>query len=123
MKKAIELLEEALETMLQVTRIPEHYQEVAYIKEAIAELKARPRWETPAQWEKRTGKAWPDNWAVYFLNFSDSDIWWDIAPYWEIKEIDGIQLIGDKKIDFGKKEIVCATEAGPPPDAWKPEEE
>jgi rubrerythrin len=46
MKKVIELLEDALDTMLHVTKLPESYQEVVYVKEALEELKARPRRES-----------------------------------------------------------------------------
>jgi hypothetical protein len=109
MKKVIELLEDALDVMLHVTQIPESYQEVAYIEEAIAELKALPRWETPEQYEKRTGEKWPDDWPV-----------WSITT-------DGILEIttmGEEEIrkTWGNHFYAIPTEAGPPPEDWRPEE-
>jgi hypothetical protein len=71
-----------------------------------------PAWETPAQYEKRTGKAWPENWAVYACGDTD-EIEWVVCTYREAKEMD----------KFNDTEIACATEAGPPPDDWWPEEE
>jgi hypothetical protein len=68
-----------------------------------------PRWETPDQWEKRTGKAWPEDWPV-----------WNIT-----KEMIGISTMAEEaeRKKWGNHIYVCATEAGPPPDDWWPEEE
>jgi hypothetical protein len=76
-----------------------------------------PRWETPNQWEKRTGKAWPDDWAVYALyENNDGQRQW----FWG-----GYEKERDKAGRRGKNPIaiVCAAEAGPPPDDWRPEED
>jgi hypothetical protein len=113
MKKVIELLEDALDVMLHVTQIPESYQEIAYIKEALAELKAPPRWETPEQWEKRTGKAWPEMAAVYAF----PDLGWIAMSFWMPKLN---TFLGDRSHD--DIIIICATESGPPPKEWRPEE-
>jgi hypothetical protein len=78
------------------------------------------RWETPEQYKARTGKPWPDDWAVYYRYVSASgklDIW--RTGYYE--------NIANSNHDFrshnaGYYQIVCATEAGPPPDDWRPED-
>jgi hypothetical protein len=85
------------------------------IDNVIAALQAPPRWETPEQWEKRTGEQWPDDWAVYALQ---EDLTWAAMPYFVAKvrmnhESDYLFVIA----------IICATEAGPPPDGWRPEED
>jgi hypothetical protein len=82
--------------------------------EDMAELKAPPRWETPEQWEQRTGEAWPDDWAVYVRGqYEDTQGWtkWVIVDFTRAKTF------------LMKIQIVCATEAGRPPDDWMPEEE
>jgi hypothetical protein len=179
MKTVIELLEDALDVMLHVTQIPESHQEIAYIKEAMAELKTPrwipyknltaahdrmseaikaveevtfrsrdeekriktalnriecamgaletliplplPRWETPEQYEKRTGKAWPDNGAVRVLLPNNE---WDLMEWWRAKQLrqDLARLDKDFGDEPGDLLIVCDRgEAGPPPDGWQPE--
>jgi hypothetical protein len=174
MKKVIELLEDALDVMLHVAQIPESYQEAAYIKDAIAELKALPRrnseggrrvqcnwcesvfdeehikavddieycpvcgetgylmdapeaeapprWYTPEQWENHTGKPWPNEWAVYYRKrykptIFEPETWtiWMVAKHKSIKTL---------KNRYAPQEVqvVCAAEAGAPPDGWRPEE-
>jgi hypothetical protein len=84
------------------------------IDDAIAELKS-PRWYTPEQWEKRTGKAWPDDWAVFALE----------RRYTVLNDV----IMGFEAMSYGAAKwkgldkIICATEAGPPPDDWRPEED
>jgi hypothetical protein len=112
MKKVIELLEDALDVMLHVTQIPESYQEVAYIKDAIAELRAPPRWYTPEQWEQRTGKPWPDNWAVYYRSYPDNE--WSLFSFKFAKYQISIRGV------ITTASIICVTEAGPPPNDWRP---
>jgi hypothetical protein len=72
-------------------------------------------WETPEQWKKRTGKAWPEDWAVYVLvrdKYVREKIYrWKIFPYYATRAF------------RGSNPIICATEAGMPPSNWKPEEE
>jgi hypothetical protein len=113
MKRVIELLEKARELVF----IRSSDTIALYLEEAIAELKALPRWETPEQREKRTGEAWPDDWAVYALyEDNDGQRQWFWGGY------------GKERDKTGRKSknpiaIVCATEAGPPPDDWRPEED
>jgi hypothetical protein len=85
------------------------------VMEAI-EILQSPRWYSPEQWEKRTGKPWPDYWAVYYRtryrpSIYDSEMWtmWCVSKYKTAKKKTAAQ-------------IVCATEAGPPPEDWEPEE-
>jgi hypothetical protein len=74
-----------------------------------------PDWETPEQWEKRTGEAWPDDWAVYALERRYT-VLNDVIVAFEAMSYGAAKWKGLDK-------IICATEAGPPPDDWKPEEE
>jgi hypothetical protein len=91
-----------------------------YIQLALDELKASPRRETPEQYRKRTGKPWPDNWAVYYryvLNGVPRDSW----------RVGNYKNISYSNADFrqanaGYHQIVCAGDAGPPPDDLEPEE-
>jgi hypothetical protein len=75
----------------------------------INELQSPPRWETPEQYRERTKEAWPDNGAVYW-KWADDDAW-TIGKY---------SVIRDGDDPFGVW-VICATEAGPPPDGWRPE--
>ncbi|MDR1230873.1 MAG: hypothetical protein LBK61_05680 [Spirochaetaceae bacterium] len=77
------------------------------------EVETNLRWETTDQYEKRTGKAWPDDWAVYYRQ-KEHGAWsdWVIAKYSFVNNgLDNIDHI-----------IICATEAGRPPDDLRPEE-
>ena len=76
-----------------------------------------PNYITPEQWEKRTGRARPDDGAVYCRGDNKNGIWrkWIVLNYKDAKEGARIAL------DRGRNsQIVCATEAGPPPDGWSP---
>jgi hypothetical protein len=131
MKKAIEMLEESLECVFKIRVYPhsDFFYEIKQtaadlIRNAIAELKAPPRWHTPEQWKKLTGESWPDDWAVYWLkknaksfraddmqkadNFYDS---WEVCDYGWCR----------RGLPFGTI-FICATEAGKPPGDWRPEE-
>jgi hypothetical protein len=81
---------------------------VSCIEEAMTELKI-PRWETPNQY-----KEWPDDWAVYSLYESDDDghRWWYCESYH--------YALFAKSPSSRLVTIICATEAGPPPDDWRP---
>jgi hypothetical protein len=60
MKKIIELLESAKESInlaVSCKLLLTHFPATDYIDEAIAKLQAKPRWETPEQYRKRTGEA------------------------------------------------------------------
>jgi hypothetical protein len=77
------------------------------LDEALAELEAPPRWETPDQWEKRTGEKWPDNGAVYALVLLlRGELIWEVMSY--------------DTATSAAEYIICATEAGPPPENFKP---
>jgi hypothetical protein len=85
-----------------------------------ASLVPVPDWETPEQYQERTGKAWPDDWAVYYRYVSAGgklDIW--RTGYYK--------NIANSNHDFrshnaGHHQMVCATESGIPPDGWRPGE-
>jgi hypothetical protein len=126
-KKAIEKMEgarAALDRTASWMKVLESISTAAkLINEVLEELKAPPNWETPEQWEKRTGKAWPDNGAVRILNPEDE---WELMEYWRAKQLEQDLARLDK--DFGDEPegliIVCDRgEAGPPPKDWRPEEE
>jgi hypothetical protein len=70
-----------------------------------------PAWETPEQYEKRTREAWPEDAAVYTRAQYKDETWssWQVCSYIEAEPT------------LYKIQIVCATEAGPPPDGggWR----
>jgi RimJ/RimL family protein N-acetyltransferase len=105
-------MKKVIERLKKVKEIARHGSSSAIcfgINEVMAELKAPPRWETPEQWEKRTGEAWPDNGAVYFkMSHLGDDVEWGVC----------------RLVSARRDHDICAvaTEAGPPPDGWKPEE-
>jgi hypothetical protein len=88
------------------------------VRQAVGKLEGRPKWETPEQYEKRTGKKWPDDWAVYALyeDNGGSLKWFAQSRGFTEKQIKR------NKSGSGIKMMVCATEAGPPPDEWGMEE-
>jgi hypothetical protein len=96
---------------------------IDFINEAMAELKT-PRWYTPEQWEAETGEAWPERNAIYFRDNNDDEYFWGLETYGILKSIYGKhKLESGEEYDAGPLPFcVCATEAGPPPDGWKPEE-
>jgi hypothetical protein len=64
---------------------------------------------TPEQYERRTGRKWPDDAAVYVrlgLGF-----YWGVNKYSYAKHVDLTS------------HVVCAIEDGPPPDDWRPDGE
>jgi hypothetical protein len=80
---------------------------IVLLTEAIAELKAPPRWYTPEQWMQRTGEKWPKMAAVYAF----PDLGWIAMPYW-MAELNAYSYGGGYNI------IICATKVGPPPRNW-----
>jgi hypothetical protein len=78
---------------------------------AIAELKAPPRWETPEQYRERTGRDWLDHNAVY-VRQADGSSPWIVKQHLEAKVTKWLVPIT----------VICATEAGCPPDSWRPKE-
>jgi hypothetical protein len=85
---------------------------VSCIEEAMTGLKT-PRWYTPEQLKAETGKEWPDNWAVYTRSLYITGKWgaWETGSYADTKHV------------LYKVQIACATEAGRPPNGWRPEKE
>jgi hypothetical protein len=77
---------------------------------AITKLKAPPRWETPEQRKERTGEDWPDDWAIYAAVMAGGKSVWAVMLYRAAKDF-----------NIPNYRIVCATEAGKPPENWKPE--
>jgi hypothetical protein len=117
MKEIIELLEQALDRISCVGGADRKEQKLAregerFINEAV-DLLITPRWETPEQYEKRTGKPWPDKWAVYY-RCSRADDW--VVSSFEAAKRDIVMSL------IPSADIICATEAGMPPNDWKPEE-
>jgi hypothetical protein len=120
MKKVIELLEGAKLDLIKFSRdhslVGFAMCALSNIEESLYELKAPPRWETPEEWEKRTGKTWPDDWAVYAL-YENNDVQrqWFWGGYGKERDKAG-------KRSKNPMAIVCATESGKPPDGWRPGE-
>jgi hypothetical protein len=86
------------------------------LSQLLAEAGQLYKWETPEQREKRTGYRWPANAAVYSL-YEETPVcsrFWFCESLYDAREgnIKGANPVC----------IICATEAGPPPDDWKPEE-
>jgi hypothetical protein len=101
MKRVIEILELAK----KLAAIDNSRAAISCIREAIAELEGRPKWETPEQYRERTGEEWPDDWAVYVPAVEGGYV----PEIYSLAQFAGAEI------------IVCATEAGPPPDDWRPE--
>jgi hypothetical protein len=91
---------------------------IEILDEAIAELKNRPRWETPEQYERRTGEPWPDTAAVYTRSSKKIEPWDTILWGMHKKAVAFVERFGYSAHD---PYVVCATEAGPPPDGREPE--
>ena len=86
----------------------------------------KPDYITPEQWEKRTGRAWPDNAAVYYRYAAahrtyDSFYYDDFAGDWFIKTYSYVRDCNKKVQAYkgGRYQMVCVTEAGPPPNNWR----
>jgi hypothetical protein len=88
------------------------------IRNALSKLQVPPRYETPEQYKKRTGKEWPRNWAVYYSTKYGGIDDWEVSTYSDILEI--IKHSGD---DYVCEDIIVATELGRPPDGWTPEDD
>jgi hypothetical protein len=112
MKKTIEKLEEAKALAIAGMGLSAF----CYIGEAIALLKAPPRFETPEKWEQRTGEKLNELTPVWVRHVYHDDWCWHLGTYEEEKENNKYFEESGYKCD-----MVIATEAGPPPDGWKPE--
>jgi hypothetical protein len=131
MKKAIDLIDAAKGKVYDID-YDDSYRDrnevvrdecIDLLDEAIAELK-NPRWETPEQWEKRTGNKYPEDAAVRI--FYSPEHGWDLMEYWRAKQLEQDLARLDKDFDVDPKliPIVCDCGVdGPPPYGWKPEEE
>jgi hypothetical protein len=89
----------------------------------------KPRFYTPEQWEKKTGEVWPDNAGVFVISTHECNK----SPRWELILYSRYKFLlnawrGTKNQEqyhakwWSKVIAVCATEAGSPPDDWKPDE-
>jgi hypothetical protein len=86
-----------------------------------------PRWETTEQYEKRTGEVWKG--AVYFNAFRNdtNKSFYTNGEYQVSSTKDILETIRNVThitgiFDF-KVVVICATEAGRPPDGWRPEDQ
>jgi len=71
-----------------------------------------PDYETPEQYEKRTGKAYPDDGLVWYRIWDDGRfLLWDYAYFSVAKEA----------TDDGIDQILIADPPVPPSDDWRPE--
>jgi hypothetical protein len=121
MKKAVELINKAKSALYDLD-MSESFREhdegvqdevVSFLDEAIAELRSPPRWETPEQREKRTGEKWPDSAPVFHCYIDGGGF---LVRLWEVGFYRNYR---SKNKPLGLC-VVCATEAGPPPDGWRP---
>jgi hypothetical protein len=78
----------------------------------------RSKWETPAQYHKRTGEKLRDDAPVYSWHYEET-ISGNPSGYWELKEYVDIPV--DCTI-FTLDCIVATADWGKPPDDWRPEE-
>jgi hypothetical protein len=81
------------------------------------EMQPIPDYETPQMYEKRTGKAWPDDGLVFF-NYKNSG---NGKEVWASDNYDYAKWYASNNL---KNEcvIVIADPPVPPPDGWRPEE-
>jgi hypothetical protein len=134
MKKVIELLEKAREnTAKGISDNPFYaatkacYNANLLLNEALGILKkAAPHWETPEQYKERTGKAWPDGAAVFYRDRGYHDVGLTDWCLWKLmlhkEAVEKPKEINCSGVSTEDCQIICATEAGPPPEDWKPEE-
>jgi len=83
----------------------------------ITELAKIPDYETPEQYEKRTGKAYPDNGAV----FQYRGFWVNreaVDWHWELKTLRHARFVDEC---YPTQYIVIADPPVPPPETWRPE--
>jgi hypothetical protein len=91
------------------------------------DMKLKRDFITPEQYKARTGEAWPDNWAVYVRGFDKKEGGCEFGHAerffreWEATTYENAKWVVGRDY-FLNVIIICATEAGPPPDDWRPEE-
>jgi len=73
-----------------------------------------PDYETPAQYEKRTRKPFPDNGLVWVKLSYETE--------WVGNTLYGVQETSKKNWPDPVEHIVIADPPVPPPDGWKPDE-
>jgi hypothetical protein len=109
---AVDVLAEA-RAFLEKEYIDDGIDKISSAISMLGELSEPPRWETPEQHRERTGRDWPENWAVYVLvrnkYVQGRDYSWRAYNYYDTRPF------------RGRNPIVCATEAGKPPNSWRPE--
>jgi hypothetical protein len=107
--KALELLD--ISSCSHRDSIEKNLAEAIDILRGITSKQA-PLWETPEQWEKRTGEPLPDDWPVFF-EYGENTNYWQIERFGRVKN--------ERVLKIGR--ICVFAEFGPPPDDWKPEGE
>jgi hypothetical protein len=80
----------------------------AYGSDGLGEYMLLPAHETVKAWEKRKGRKYPDTAPVYFTH-KERNAEWLAERYLFVKDRDWLH-------------VLVATEAGAPPDGWRPEE-
>ena len=104
-----ELLSDVLDGECPVCNCPD------YSRKPIHELTPIPDYETPEQYEKRTGESLED-WAALWVKYPETNFWSRALNY-------SLKLLVD---DDRKEEVeipdyvVCANGPLPPPDDWRP---
>ena len=63
-------------------------------------------YETPNQYEIRTGKPYPDNGAVWMRFKEGKDVMWAVYHYGSVKDSDNLLVIAEPSV--------------PPPKDWRP---
>jgi hypothetical protein len=113
MKKVIELLKQSRQELVTgpggIFYAEQMRSARRTIDKALAELKT-PLWYTPERWEAEAGEPWPDNGAVYVICVGNR------REFWYPKSLELVKRAG-----ISLKSVIVATEAGPPPDEWRPE--
>lgn len=119
-KEVIEWINEVIDIIRDPPRCEDADIAIRLLQQAIEALEKPATYKTPDQYKERTGKDWPDNAAVYWSRtISDGrQSTWEPSSYSYAKHfIDGL-VNGTLEI---KTHIVITTEAGCPPDGWRPE--
>ena len=99
-----------------------------YEAAAMAVLKKAPKIMTPLKYTELTGFPWPDCAKVWYRTLHTSvgrkDKWWMpwILSLYESFKDTYCYPHSETSYSWMQIQVVCATEAGPPPDGWKPEE-
>lgn len=96
-------------------RVKDKYYQISILVQEMGAIEQlTSRWETPEQYLKRRGEPWPDDWSVYALYESnDGQRAWFVGVY----KRERLYMEDHKTLTA----IVCATEAGKPPNDWKPD--